>query len=264
VQWLIALIPLMIMFGHSYLAWRGKMSSNAEPRYLLVAAPMWALLTAKGWEWVFARLQWKSAVAWGGIAILLPGLANAVYKVIPLKLNNEGMRAEEVSYWYKSSPYYRASSPYPRLISTAKDVYYFLDLSDSDKLRTAEWQRKTILTDHRGIILVWDPVYGRFNSDSNRSMSADEIREAGWIPIHIFDKQPGIPPSKESVIDRLAKQIHDPALGPTIIFLSPLDAWGNPTPKSLAVAIPSMESLPVPATQPTTQPSSHRVNRSPN
>src|SRR4051812_22459207 len=145
VRWLIALIPLMIMAGHSYLAWRGKMSSNAEPRYLLVAAPMWAMLTAKGWEWAFTKLQWKSAVAWAGIAVLVPGLANAVYKVIPLKLNKEEMRAEEVSHWYKASPYYRADSPYPRLVSTSKGVYYFLDLSDTDKLRTAEWQRKTIV-----------------------------------------------------------------------------------------------------------------------
>ena len=254
VQWLIALIPLMVMAGHSYLAWRGKMASNAEPRYLLVAAPMWALLTAKGWEWIFARLNWKSAVAWGGIAILVPGLANAVYRVIPLKLNNEGMRAEEVSLWYKSSSYYRADSPYPRLISTAKDVYYFLDLSDTDKLRTAEWQRKTILNDHRGIILIWDPVYGRFNSDVSRSMMAEEIRDAGWIPIQIFDRQYREAPKKQSLVDRLAKQIQDEQLGPTIIFLSPMDSKGNPTPRSLAIPLPDMTSLASPATQPTTQP----------
>ena len=30
VQWLIALIPLMIMAGHSYLAWRGKMASKGK------------------------------------------------------------------------------------------------------------------------------------------------------------------------------------------------------------------------------------------
>jgi hypothetical protein len=254
VQWLIALIPLMVMAGHSYLAWRGKMASNAEPRYLLVVAPMWALLTAKGWEWIFAHLRWKSAVAWAGIAVLAPGLANAVYKVIPLKLNNEGMRAEEVSRWYKSSPYYKKDSPYPRLISTPKDVYYFLDVSDSDKLRTAEWQRKTIEQDHRGIMLVWDPVYGRFNSDSNRSMSAQEIAAAGWVPIHAFTKQPGQPPNKASVIERLAHQIHDDSLGPWLIFLSPLDVDGHPTPKSLAIPIPDMTSLASPATQPTTQP----------
>ena len=216
---------------------------------------MWALLTAKGWEWSFARLHWKSAVAWAGIAVLLPGLANAVYKVIPLKLNKEGMRAQDVSDWYKHSSYYRADSPYPRLISTAKDVYYFLDLSDTDKLRTAEWQRKTILEDHRGIILVWDPVYGLFNSDINRSMKAQEIRDAGWIPIQTFDKQYSEPPKKESIIDRVAKQIQDEKLGPTIIFLSPLDAHGNPTPKSLAIPLPDMTSLASPATQPTTQPS---------
>ena len=254
VQWLIALIPLMILAGHSYLAWRGKMASNAEPRYLLVAAPMWALLTAKGWEWIFSHLRWKSAVAWGGIAILVPGLANAVYKVIPLKLNKEGQRAEEISIWYKSSSFYRANSPYPRLVSTAKDTYYFLDLADTDKVRTAEWQRKTILTDHKGIILIWDPVYGRFNSDVNRSMKAEEIAAAGWIPIKIFDNQYDEPVIKESIVDRLAKKIQDLHLGPTIVFLSPMDAQGTPTPRSLAIPLPDMSELAAPVTQPTTQP----------
>ena len=204
--------------------------------------------------WIFERLRWKSAVAWGGIAVLLPGLANAVYKVIPLKLNKEEMRAEEVSHWYKASPHYRADSPYPRLVSTSKGVYYFLDLSDTDKLRTAEWQRKTILEDHRGIILMWDPVYGLFNSDVNRSVPAEEIRNAGWIPIHVFDRQYSQPPKKPSIIDILASQIQDEKLGPTIIFLSPLDARGNPTPKSLAIPLPDMTSLASPATQPATQP----------
>jgi len=37
----------------------------------MVAAPMWAMLRP-GVEWAFSRLQWKSAVAWGGIAVLLP------------------------------------------------------------------------------------------------------------------------------------------------------------------------------------------------
>jgi len=254
VQWLIALIPLMILAGHSYLAWRGKMASNAEPRYLLVAAPMWALLTAKGWEWIFERLRWKSAVAWGGIAILVPGLANAVYKVIPLKLNYEGQRAEEVSRWYKSSPYYRANSPYPRLISTAKDVYYFLDVSDTDKLRTAEWQRKTILEDHHGIMLIWDPVYGRFNSGLSRSMKAEEIRDAGWIPIQVFDKQYAETAKKPGIIDRVVPLIQDQHIGPTIVFLSPLDTRGNPTPRSLAIPLPDMSGLAAPATQPATQP----------
>ena len=85
-------------------------------------------------------------------------------------------------------------------------------------------------------------------------MKAEEIRDAGWVPIQIFDKQYAEPPKKESIIDRVAKQIQDEKLGPTIIFLSPQDARGNPTPNSLAVPLPDMTSLASPATQPTTQP----------
>src|SRR5207253_162367 len=135
-----------------------------------------------------------------------------------------------------------------------KDVYYFLDLSDADKLRSAEWQRKTILDDHRGIMLIWDPVYGRFNSDVNRSMGADEIRDAGWIPIEVFDRQYAETPKKPSIIDQVVPLIQDQRIGPTIIFLSPLDAQGNPTSKSLAIPLPDLSQQAAPATQPATQP----------
>jgi len=52
---LIAVIPLMILVGHSVLYALGKMASNGELRYMLIVAPFWALLATRGWEWVWER-----------------------------------------------------------------------------------------------------------------------------------------------------------------------------------------------------------------
>src|SRR5439155_64693 len=54
-QFLIAAIPLSILAVHTLLYWLGRMASNGELRYLLIVAPFWALLAAKGWEWTFDR-----------------------------------------------------------------------------------------------------------------------------------------------------------------------------------------------------------------
>jgi uncharacterized membrane protein len=65
-QWLIAILPLMILLGHSVLFWLGRMASSGELRYMLVVAPFWALLAAKGWEWAFERCQWNRPILWAG------------------------------------------------------------------------------------------------------------------------------------------------------------------------------------------------------
>ncbi|MGA3067164.1 MAG: hypothetical protein ABSF29_09990 [Tepidisphaeraceae bacterium] len=49
VGFLLAAIPLAVLLGHSLLYCLGMLSSNGEARYLLVAAPMWGVLSARGW-----------------------------------------------------------------------------------------------------------------------------------------------------------------------------------------------------------------------
>lgn len=58
---LIAVIPLMILVGHSVLYWLGKMASNGEVRYLLIVAPFWALLACRGWGWAWERAFGRGA-----------------------------------------------------------------------------------------------------------------------------------------------------------------------------------------------------------
>jgi len=65
-QRLIAIIPLLILVGHSLLYATGKLASSGELRYMLVVAPFWGLLSARGWEWVFARFNRRRTVTWAG------------------------------------------------------------------------------------------------------------------------------------------------------------------------------------------------------
>ena len=34
-----------------------------------------------------------------------------------------------------------------------------------------------------GTLLVWDPVYAKFNSDANRVVALEELRNAGWVEL---------------------------------------------------------------------------------
>ena len=57
-------VLLAMVLLHSYLWWRGQMASSGELRYLLVTAPLWGVIGARGWERAFSvfDFQWR----WGG------------------------------------------------------------------------------------------------------------------------------------------------------------------------------------------------------
>jgi hypothetical protein len=177
-QVLIAVIPLLVLSAHSILYWRGKMASNGEPRYMLTMAVFWALLAAAGWESVFERLRWKHAVAWAGVAALLPGLTHFVYPVLPLKLSSDWEQVREAVGWYQSS---ETAKSHPRLLVSNPAFYYFLDISPTDKGRVLEWRKETVAKCPPGTLLVWDHDYAMFNSDRNRIITIEEIEAAGWV-----------------------------------------------------------------------------------
>jgi hypothetical protein len=189
---LIALLPLSILVGHSLLYWLGKMASNGEARYMLVVAPFWGLLTAAGWEWAFERLHWRRAVLWAGLAALFPVLLNhrlsagpipLGYKVIPLVLSEDWHRAREVAEWY-NDPAIRER--YPRLMASHPGIFYFLDQSPTARDVSAEWREATLKEAQPGTLLIWDSIYGVFNSDAARSITEQEIEAAGWVPLREF------------------------------------------------------------------------------
>jgi hypothetical protein len=179
-QMLIAAIPLMILVGHSVLYWLGKMASNGELRYMIIVAPFWGLLAAKGWEWTFARLHWRHVYIPAAIVALLPIFVNASYQVIPIHLSGDGVKAREVAKWYRED---HVSIDYPRITSSNPEVTYFMGVSHTDGGWVREWRRDLLLKPHPGTLLVWDPVYAQFNSDANRVISLAEIRDAGWVEL---------------------------------------------------------------------------------
>lgn len=248
---LIAALPLMILIGHSALYWLGKMASNGELRYLLVVAPLWGLLSARGWGWAFERLQWRGALRWAGLAAILPVLANQfIYKVLPLHQSEDWRRAAAVAEWYQNDASLRAQ--YPRLMASHPGIYYALDLSPTDAERSVEWVKQKVQAKPPGTLLIWDPIYGVYNADANRSIQADEIIAAGWR--EIFPPVEGLRTITEQERAVLNRQMHGATFDLTDYAKQDLaapakDTWrvfvSDPRPDSPATTAPI-----TPTTQP--------------
>jgi hypothetical protein len=223
-QWLIAVIPWMILVGHSLLYWRGKMASNGELRYMLVVSPFWALLAAAGWEWAFDRCQWPGAVAWAGGAALAPIVFNVVYRVVPIALKDDWGGAAP------GAPRPRPPPPprdYPLVMASHPGIYYFLDISPSDNSRTAYRDKRTIASAPPGILLIWDSTYGLYNSDSEMSIGVKDLLKAGWKPIRTFTDKSN-QPADVSLINRLAAKVEDNKAATWYAFVSPRKRDGRP------------------------------------
>jgi hypothetical protein len=180
----IVLIPLSILIVHSILWWRGKMGSNGELRYLVIVGPFFAIAGARGWEWIWTRFDWKAPLLWAGVAALLPASVNKFYKVVPLKLYEEGIVARDVARWYGSDAALRRD--FPRIMPTMQQVYFYMDLSQTDKQRTLQAMKPLVEEAPPGTLMVWDPIYGQHNSNSELCNTPEEIEEAGWIPYRRF------------------------------------------------------------------------------
>jgi hypothetical protein len=211
---LIAIIPLLILAAHSILYATGKLASSGELRYMLVVAPFWALLCARGWEWIAENLHWKRPILLAGIAAIAPIFANFAWGVVPLKLNRDWIEARAIAKWYEHSDL-RVS--HPRISAAHQAIYYFLDLSPLNKDHAVDFRRDTLLPPSPATIAIWDPIYGMYNSDERRIISLNELLEAGWSDI--TDQVPSISAdwhvlkSPESPI-RLANNPEEAAGGP--------------------------------------------------
>jgi hypothetical protein len=189
---LIAVLPALILVGHSLLYWLGKMASNGEARYMLIVAPFWGLLSAAGWEWVFDRLRWRRAVLWAGLAAAFPVMLNSRlhigplpvgFKVIPLVLSEDWHRAREVAEWYRTA---EIRDRYPLIMASHPGVFYALDQSPTARDATVEWRESSLTQAPPETLLIWDSIYGLYNSDVARSISEDEIAQAGWVELRTF------------------------------------------------------------------------------
>jgi hypothetical protein len=147
---------------------------------MLVVAPFWGLLSAKGWEWLFDRFGWAHSLRWAALASLLPILANFVYPVVPLKTYDDWTSAQRVAQWYQTSG---IASEFPKIGVAHPAVNYFMDMAINNDPRCVDWRRDVLAHVIPGTVLVYDPVYSIFNSDARRKVTLDDLTGAGWIDV---------------------------------------------------------------------------------
>jgi hypothetical protein len=177
-QFLIAFIPLTILFVHSVLWATGRMASNGELRYLLCVAPLWALLCAQGYEWVWDRFRLPAPFIIAALAATTPIYANRYYQVVPFKVYNEDLLGRAVADWYRKTPGLQAD--YPRVMASLPAIYFALDVSQSNPKHGETWGRDNVDKKDPGVILMWD-VNALTNASASMIVKKEEIDAAGWI-----------------------------------------------------------------------------------
>ena len=73
---------------------------------------------------------------------------------------------------------------YPRLMASHPAIFYFLNISQTQHGQSVEWTKENVDHPPPGTMMVWDAMYGQYNSDQKRVVPLDEILRAGWVPIH--------------------------------------------------------------------------------
>lgn len=182
------LLPWAILAGHSLLWWRGWMASSGELRYLLIVAPLWAVVGSAGFTFVLGdRLsgrKWLTQSTLAGALALLPALANAHLRVVPLPLYTDDRLARQVSDWYSGDG--ELHSKYPRLTAGCIAVYHRLDFSPTDWTRTVLWNKKMVADRPEGVVLIWDDYNGSHNADANMCITWQELMDNRWVEIKQF------------------------------------------------------------------------------
>jgi hypothetical protein len=177
-QFLIASIPLTILAVHSVLWATGRMASNGELRYLLCVAPLWALLCAQGFEWVWERFRLPAPFIIAGLFATVPIFPNRYYQVVPFKIYAEDHLGLAVAHWYRTTPGLQQN--YPKVMASIPAIYFALDLSQNNPQRGESWNRKNAQSPHDGVILFWD-INALTNASRDMIVRKEEIDAAGWI-----------------------------------------------------------------------------------
>jgi len=177
--WL-ALIPLGLLIIHSVIWWQGKFGSNGQIRYLLMAAPMWALVTARGFDWLWPRLHLRHPTLWL-LASALLGLANRtlVTHELPIPLANDDAAAIAIVAWDTQHP--QIGQLYPMILSTCPTLHLHLDYALSDPLHSAPGGPEGVKAARDGTLLIWDERFAMGNSTKTMVIPHDLIIQANWV-----------------------------------------------------------------------------------
>jgi hypothetical protein len=213
VQALIALIPLMILVGHSILFATGKLASSGELRYMLVVAPFWGLLSARGWEWLFERRNGTRPLLWAGAAALLPIVFNAYYRVVPLVFGADWHVARRAVMWHRTSG---IAEDFPKVATAHLGVVYFMEIAPGDQRFAIDWRKDALRTPTPGTVVIWDPMYAVHNSDANRAISIDELLAAGWV--NVTERVPRLAPDWRVLVSPIDARGSDARASPHFLW----------------------------------------------
>lgn len=184
--WLLSLgvlaVPMAVLCGHSLLYFLGKMATNGELRYMLVVAPFWGIVAAMGCERLFEILRRSpaEAVRFAGYATLIPLFVNFYgYRTLPIRFDSQWETTRFISRW--AADYGKAHSR-PAIMAAHPGVPYFLDRTNVDSAETREFVTRNIVKPPPGTLLLYDPMYTRFNSSRDRKIDGvEELLQAGWV-----------------------------------------------------------------------------------
>ncbi|MGC4032388.1 MAG: hypothetical protein QM754_11780 [Tepidisphaeraceae bacterium] len=179
-------IPLGILAIHTLLWVTGKMASNGEPRYMLVAAPFWAIVCCAGLEWVtkFCQLR-RPALVFAANAVVIIA-ANLSYPCFPLGVQDDDRLATQVTDWLAKNPAVRER--YPRLYAWMPHVFLRLDVDKDDSRVAGQPTKADAVQTPPGTLLVWDSLYSLFNSSADYVVTRELLEQHGWRPIESFDQ----------------------------------------------------------------------------
>ena len=175
---LVLAIPLGVLAIHTVLWATGKMASNGEARYLLVAAPFWALIAAAGLEALSRRHHWRRPLALVAVNALLPVLANFAYPCFPLGMQDDDRLASEIAVWLRDNPAYR--DRYPLLYTWMPHVYLQLDVDKIDPHFGGQPTKDQARHPKPGTLMVWDSTYSLYNSSEAYVVPESVLAEGGW------------------------------------------------------------------------------------
>ena len=185
---LVTLFGLGVLVGHSVLFYLGKMASSGELRYMMVAAPTWALAAAAGVPVICKRFRFRWPVAATCVAAVLPlsvnlridvGPVHFGYPVLPVVLNPDWNEAKRLMQELEASGYLADDT---KLMASHPAVYYFADISRFGH-RAPDFSHEEVARRSQFTIAIWDQMYSLNNSDRRRIIPAEEFLKAGWVEI---------------------------------------------------------------------------------
>jgi hypothetical protein len=147
-------------------------------RYLLIVAPLWGCLSARGWEWVFGMMRWPRPLSWAALAVVLPGLVNYCWRILPVRQSESWSEAEHVVDWYQSSP---LRKEFPRIMTNHPGIFFYLNANPWDRREVEPWTRQAIDHPPSGVVLIWDPEFSVSNSDPLLVVPLERVIHAGWV-----------------------------------------------------------------------------------